>query len=90
MDLGGSVAVSFQGTALSSALVFPGTGLITAGDGVILTRDTATILTRLTRILTITRTQMIIHTHLLIRTNTFSRTHTPMFIHHVNVSSALL
>ena len=54
VDLGVSAAVSFQGTALSSALAFPGTGLITARDGVILTTDTATILTRLTRILTIT------------------------------------
>ena len=49
-----SAAVSFQGTALPSALAFPVTGLTTARDGVILTTDTATILTRLTRILTIT------------------------------------
>jgi len=75
---------------LSWALVFPVTGLITAQDGVIPTTDTPTILTRLTRIHTITRTQMIIQTHILIRTHMFIRTHTPMFIHHVKVSSTLV
>jgi hypothetical protein len=60
------------------------------GDGVILPTDTATILTWLTHILTITRTQMIIHTQILIRTHMFIRTHTPMFIHHVKVSSGMV
>ena len=80
--LGDSAVVSFQGIALPSALAFPVTGLITARDGV--------ILTRLTLILTITRTQMIIHTQILIRTHMFIRTHTPMFIHHVKVSSGMV
>jgi hypothetical protein len=83
VDLGASTAVSFQGTAFSSALAFPVTGLITARDGVIIRTDTATILTPLTRILTITQAQMIIHPHILIRTHMFFRTHTPMFIRHV-------
>lgn len=86
MGLGDSAAASFQGTALA----LPVSGPIGAQDGVILTPDTPTILTRLTRIHTITRTQMIIHIHILIRTHTFIRTHTHMFIHHVNVSSALV
>ena len=85
-----SAAVSFQGTALSSDPAFPVTGLITAQDGVILTTDTPTVLTRLTHLRTITRTQMIIHTHILIRTRMFTRTDTPMLIHHVNVSSVLV
>ena len=85
VDLGASAAVSFQGTVLASDLGFPVTGPITAQDGVI-----PTMLTQLTRIHTITRTQMIIHTHILIRTHMFIRTHTPMFIHHVKVSSALV
>ena len=90
MEVRNAAAVSFQGTALRSALAFPVTGLITAQDGVILTMDTTTILTRLTRILTITRTQMIIHTKILIRTHTFIRTHTPMCIHHAKISSGLV
>jgi len=81
---------TLQGTALSSALALPVTGLITAQDGVILTTDTPTVLTRLTHLRTITRTQMIIHTHILIRTRMFTRTDTPMLIHHVNVSSVLV
>ena len=83
VDLEDSAAVSFLGTALSSALAFPVIGLIMARDGVILITDTATILTRVTRTLTIFRTQMIIHTRMLLRTHMFIRTHTLMFIHHV-------
>ena len=80
VDLGDSAAVSFQGAASVSALAFPVTGLIGAQDGVILTMDTPTILTRLTRIHMITRTHMTIRIHILTHTHMFIRTHTRMSI----------